>query len=234
MSTPAAPKETEQEHRDKEREHREKEEAQWAQKQRDDEVKGTQQQSRPKAGQRSAENQSTVPSESTQETRTQLVTLYCRGSDSDAKALYGAYPGANDGGWQALERMLAPVKAFILNGDGPYVNPYAVTTEYAGVPVPEPEARGAQEPGRQNVTAQDAQEYRKGQDGQGPVTGSAEDAGSAEGKSSKGSLSADVEAEKLDRGEGSKDANPGARPGGGKSVEEHLAREKAAEDKSKQ
>jgi len=177
---------------------------------------------------------SVVPTESTQDTRRQLVSLYCSGSDSDAKALYGAYPGANDGGWQSLERMLAPVKAFILNGDGPYVNPYAVTTEYAGVPVPEPEVQGAQEPGRQNVTAQDAQEYRKGQDGQGPVTGSAEDAGSAEGKSSKGSLSADVEAEKLDRGEGSKDANPGARPGGGKTVEEHLAREKAAEDKSKQ
>jgi hypothetical protein len=181
-------------------------------------------------------NRSVEPTTSTQETRTQLVSLYCRGSDSDAKALYGAYPGADDGGWQALERMLAPVKAFIQQGDAPYVNPYAVTTEYAGIPVPEPEVQGAQEPGRQNVTAQEALQNKKDQkspDG-APVTGSAEDAGSNDGKSSKGSLSADVEAEKLDRGEGSKGANPGSRPGGGKTPEEHIAREKAAEDKSKQ
>jgi hypothetical protein len=55
-----------------------------------------------------------------------------------------------------------------------------------------------------------------------------------EGQSVPGNLSADAENEKRERGEESLDANPGSRPGGGKTPEEHIAREKAAEDKSKQ
>lgn len=68
-----------------------------------------------------------------------FVALYCNGSPGDAKAIYGSMAGASDTGWQQLEKMLAPVRSFIQDSGMPYTA-YAPTTEYAGIPVPEPEA----------------------------------------------------------------------------------------------
>lgn len=84
------------------------------------------------------QDQSAMQTESTQASRLEFVTLYCYGSPNDAKAMYGAFPGATDAGWQALERMLAPVKQFIVDGGMPYYVPL-VTSEYQGVPTPGPE-----------------------------------------------------------------------------------------------
>ena len=84
------------------------------------------------------QEQSVMPTESTQASRLEFVTLYCYGTPNDAKAMYGAFPGATDAGWQALERMLAPVKQFIVDGGMPYYVPL-VTSEYQGVPTPGPE-----------------------------------------------------------------------------------------------
>jgi len=78
-----------------------------------------------------------------------LVSLYGRGATNDAKAAYGASPGATDAGWQAFERMMTPVKQFIADGGMPYNDAaLAQTTEYAGIQTPAeeltpPETRGS-------------------------------------------------------------------------------------------
>ena len=159
---------------------------------------------------KSAQNMSREARASTTETRQMLVSLYCQGATNDAKALYAASAGATDAGWHALERMLAPVKSFILDSGMPYA--YNVpSTEYAGLPVPEPE-----------------------QPPENPEPPETRSRGEYSAGRQPGNLSADVENEIEDRGGKSLDANPGSRPGGGKTVEEHLDREKKAEDKSKQ
>lgn len=84
------------------------------------------------------QEQSAMQTASTQQSRLEFITLYCYGTPNDAKAMYGAFPGATDAGWQSLERMLAPVKQFIVDGGMPYYVPLT-TSEYQGVPTPGPE-----------------------------------------------------------------------------------------------
>jgi len=69
---------------------------------------------------------------SIQETRQQLVSLYIRGDSTDARALFSAAQGATEAGWTNFERVLSPVKDFVLMGNLPYSN-VEWTGEYSGV-----------------------------------------------------------------------------------------------------
>lgn len=134
---------------------------------------------------REASDKSIEARVSTSESREVLVSMYVRGSTNDAKVLYGASMGATDAGWQALERMLSPVKQFIESGGMPY-NYALPTTEYAGIPTPEPEAV-EENPGPEATRSRG--EYSAGR--------------------APGNLSADVEAETKHRTGQSLDKNPG-------------------------
>lgn len=70
--------------------------------------------------------------------RGSLVGMYARGFIAEAKAEFTTYDGATDAAWQSFEKMMAPVRAFVLDGT-PQYPVYDLTTEYAGLPVPEPE-----------------------------------------------------------------------------------------------
>jgi hypothetical protein len=79
-------------------------------------------------------NQSNAPTNlSIQESRQQLVSLYVRGDSNDARALFSAAAGATEEGWTNLERILSPVKDFVIMGNLPYSNNMQWTGEYAGV-----------------------------------------------------------------------------------------------------
>ena len=61
------------------------------------------------------------------------------GSTSDARVLYHAVPGSTGDGWVELERILTPVRSYVLEGEAPYVRPVALSIEqsnYQGVPCP--------------------------------------------------------------------------------------------------
>jgi hypothetical protein len=79
-------------------------------------------------------DQSNTPTNlSIQETRQALVSLYVRGDSNDARALFSAAAGATEAGWSNLERILTPVKDFVIMGNLPYVNVWS--GEYSGVAV---------------------------------------------------------------------------------------------------
>lgn len=82
--------------------------------------------------------QSAEPRVNDMETRGAMVSLYARGMISEAKAYATTIPGMTDGVWTSMERMLNPVRSFVLDGTLQYP---AVdnSTEYTGLPVPEPE-----------------------------------------------------------------------------------------------
>jgi hypothetical protein len=75
---------------------------------------------------------------STTESRGTLVGMYSRGFISEAKTNFATIPGATDAAWQSFERMMTPIRAFVLDGTWQYPV-YDMTTEYAGLPVPESE-----------------------------------------------------------------------------------------------
>jgi hypothetical protein len=72
------------------------------------------------------------------EIRKIIATLAISGSLSDAQMLYLALPGSTSEGWHLLERQALGLRAYVVNGDPPYVRPVTVqATEYQGIPTPE-------------------------------------------------------------------------------------------------
>lgn len=94
-------------------------------------------------------DQSNVPTNlSIQEVRQQLVSLYVRGDSNDARALFSAAPSATEEGWTNFERILTPVKDFVIMGNLPYAQ-VGWTGEYSGVGDTKNEDRDAIEAGRE-------------------------------------------------------------------------------------
>lgn len=104
--------------------------------------------------------QSNAPTDlSIQETRQQLVSLYVRGQLNDAKALFSAVQGATEAAWTNFERILTPVKDFVIMGNLPYLNPTEWTGEYAGIADQRSEDRDAVQAGDE-VTLQTTTGHR--------------------------------------------------------------------------
>lgn len=93
---------------------------------------------KPEVSPRLSPDQSASKQANTMEARGSLVSMYSRGFIGEAKTFFSSLDGATDAAWQSFEKMLAPIRAFVLDGTAQYPV-YAETTEYAGLPVPEPE-----------------------------------------------------------------------------------------------
>lgn len=71
------------------------------------------------------------------EQRKALVVLGIFGSGTDAQAAFMAVPGATLDGWVEFDRSLLPVRAYIREGEGPYVRPLVSVDIWAGVQTPD-------------------------------------------------------------------------------------------------
>lgn len=71
------------------------------------------------------------------EQRKALVVLGIFGSGTDAQAAFMAVPGATLDGWIEFDRALLPVRAYIREGESPYVKPMVNVDVWEGVKTPD-------------------------------------------------------------------------------------------------
>lgn len=70
------------------------------------------------------------------EMRRGLVALAIFGSSTDARAAFLALPGASLESWNDFDRAVSPMRAFVQEGEEPYVKPLMYVDIWEGVKTP--------------------------------------------------------------------------------------------------
>jgi hypothetical protein len=68
--------------------------------------------------------------------RRTLINLAIFGSMDDARLVYFQLPGSSQDGWSYLERVLLPLRAYVTEGEPPYVQPLRLEI-WEGVQTPQ-------------------------------------------------------------------------------------------------
>jgi hypothetical protein len=76
------------------------------------------------------------------EARRVITLLSLFGSRQDARNLYFAQDGTGSDGWEYLERVMDPVRRYVIDGDAPYVQPLGHPEQYEGLRTPPGDCQG--------------------------------------------------------------------------------------------